>query len=114
MSETLAKKVNLACTSQCDVESLVSKYKIPQNWDRACSPMVNNEIWKIMNKYAQTQDKGIRDIQNFVATGITPIIKLAEVLKPHIMVNPEAKTLLSDSLTWTSAIQSVYKTKIFH
>ena len=58
-----------------------------------------------MNKYAQTQGKGIQDIQNLVATGITPIIKLAEVLKPHIMVNPEAKTLLSDSLTLLRQVQ---------
>ena len=58
-----------------------------------------------MNKYDQTQGKGIQDIQNLVATGITPIIKLAEVLKPHIMVNPEAKTLLSDSLTLLRQVQ---------
>ena len=52
-----------------------------------------------MNKQSQSQDRGIQDIQNLVATGITPIIKLAEILKPQIMSNPEAKTLLSDSLT---------------
>ena len=105
VSETLAKKVNLACTSQCDVESLVSKYKIPQNCDRACPPMVNHEIWKILDKRAQTQDKGIQDIQNLVAIGITPIIKLAEILKPQIMANSQAKTLLSDSLTLLGQVQ---------
>ena len=105
VSETLAKKVNLACTSQCDVDSLVIKYKIPQNCDRACPPLVNNEVWKIMNKQAQSNDKSIQDIQNLVATGITPIIKLAEVLKPQIRTNAEAKTLLSDSLTLLGQVQ---------
>ena len=105
VSETLAKKVNLACTSQCDVESLVSKYKIPQNCDRACPSMVNHEIWKILDKRAQTQDKGIQDIKNLVATGITPVIKLAEILKPQIMANSQAKTLLSDSLTLLGQVQ---------
>ena len=105
VSETLAKKVNLACTSQCDVDSLVIKYKIPQNCDRACPPLVNNEVWKIMNKQAQSNDRSIQDIQNLVATGITPIIKLAEVLKPQIRTNAEAKTLLSDSLTLLGQVQ---------
>ena len=105
VSETLAKKVNLACTSQCDVESLVSKYKIPQNCDRACPSMVNHEIWKILDKRAQTQDKGFQDIKNLVATGITLVIKLAEILKPQIMANSQAKTLLSDSLTLLGQVQ---------
>ena len=101
MSETLAKKVNLACTSQFDVDSLVIKYIIPQNCDRACPPLVNNEVWKIMSKQAQFNDKSIQDIQNLVATGITPIIKL----KPQIRTNAEAKTLLSDSLTLLGQVQ---------
>ena len=49
--------------------------------------MVNHEIWKMLDKRTQTQDKGIQDIQNLVATGITPIIKLTEILKPQIMAN---------------------------
>ena len=40
-----------------------------------------------------------------MATGLTPIIKLAELLKPHIMANNDAKTLLSDSLTLLGKVQ---------
>lgn len=105
VSETLASKVNLACTSQCDVDSLISKYKIPENCNKACPPAVNQEIWKILDKRAQSQDRGFQEIQNLVTTGITPIIKLAEVLKPQIVANREAKTLLSDSLTLLGQVQ---------
>lgn len=66
---------------------------------------MNNEVWKILNKQAQSNDRSIQDIQNLVATGITPIIKLAEVLKPQIRTNAEAKTLLSDSLTLLGQVQ---------
>ena len=59
VSESLAKLINTSCTSQCDTDSLVAKYKIPQNCDRACPPVVNQEIWKILDKRAQSQDKGI-------------------------------------------------------
>lgn len=105
VSETLAKKVNIACTSLCETDSLTSKYKIPQNCDKACSPLVNGEVWKVLDKRSQSQDKGLQDIQNLVATGLTPIIKLAELLKPQIMANNDAKTLLSDSLTLLGQVQ---------
>ncbi|MCG7879446.1 MAG: hypothetical protein N0C90_24410 [Candidatus Thiodiazotropha endolucinida] len=112
VSTTLAKKVNVACTSQCETDSLIVKYKVPQNCDKACPPLVNGEVWKVLDKRAQTQDKGLQDIQNLVATGLTPIIKLAEVLKPQIMTNNEAKTLLSDSLTLLGQVQ--YNLSIRH
>ena len=105
VSESLAKLINTSCTSQCDTDSLVAKYKIPKNCDRACPPVVNQEIWKILDKRAQSQDKGIQDIQNLVATGITPIIKLADVFKAQFMANKEAKTLLSDALTLLGQVQ---------
>lgn len=105
VSETLAKKVNVACTSLCETDSLTSKYKIPQNCDKACPPLVNGEVWKILDKRSQSHDRGLQDIQNLVATGLTPIMKLAELLKPQIMANNEAKTLLSDSLTLLGQVQ---------
>ena len=40
-----------------------------------------------------------------MATGLTPIIKLAESLKLQIMANNDAKTLLSDSLTLLGQVQ---------
>ena len=79
--------------------------KFQKNCDQACLPVVNQDIWKILDKRAQNQDKGIQDIQNLVATGITPIIKLADVLKSQFIANKEAKTLLSDALTLLGQVQ---------
>lgn len=58
--------------------------------------MVNNEIWKILPKRAQTYDKSFSDIQNLVAAGRMLIMKLADILKSQIAGNQEAKTLFSD------------------
>lgn len=99
ISNSLAKMINVACTTQCHTDTLVNKYKIPENCDYICPPMVNGEIWKVLDKRAQSQDRGMVDIQNLLSTAMTPVMRLAEVLKPHIMANNEAKTLLSDTLT---------------
>ena len=105
VSSFLANLINMACTSQCDTDSLISKYKVPQNCDKACPPTVNQEIWKILDKRAQSQDRGIVDIQNLVASRLTPIIKLAEILSPQIGGNKQAKSLLSDSLILLGQVQ---------
>ena len=103
--KSLANLINIACTSQCDTDSLLGKYKIPDNCDKACAPLVNSEIWKVMDKRSQTLDRSLADIQNLVGSGMTPIIQLAEVLKPQIPGNNEAKTLLADSLTLLGQVQ---------
>lgn len=105
ISQSLANLINATCTSQCVTDELVAKYKVPENCDKLCSPMVNNEIWKIMNKRAQSYDKCFSDIQNLVATGVVPIIKLLELVKPHIAGNTEAKTLFSDVITLMGQVQ---------
>ena len=88
----------MSCTSQCDTETLLSKYEISQNCNQACPPSVNSEIWKVLDRRAQSQDRGIVDIQNLVATGITPIIKLAEILTPQISSNKQAKDHLYNTI----------------
>ena len=103
--QSLANLINTTCTSQCVTDDLVAKHKVPENCDKLCSPMVNNEIWKIMNKRAQSYDKCFSDIQNLVATGVVPIIKLFEVVKPFIAGNSEAKTLFSDVITLMGQVQ---------
>ena len=105
IAQSLANLINATCTSQCVTDEMVAKYKVPENCDKLCSPMVNNEIWKIMNKRAQSYDKCFSDIQNLVATSIVPIINLFELVKPHIVGNPEAKTLFSDVITLMGQVQ---------
>jgi len=105
VSHSLASMINVACTSQCDVEPLLVKYKVPENCDKAGPPMVNNEVWKVMDRRSQSLDRGIVETQNLVAAGITPIIKLAETLKQHISSNPEAKSMISDALVMLGQVQ---------
>ena len=105
ISQSLANMINVACTSQCETESLVAKYPVPGNCEKMYAPRVNSEIWTFMQSMHQTSDKSIAQTQNLIASGMTPIIKLAEVLKPQIKGNAEAKTLISDALTLLGQVQ---------
>ena len=104
IAKSLAKLINVACTSQCDIEEIAKKYKIPENVDMAGPPLVNPEIWKILDKRVHTQDRGLAEIQNIVATAMEPVIKIAENLKSAAL-NQGTKTLLSDTLTLLGQVQ---------
>ena len=105
VSENLAEKVNVVCISACEIDKITSQYKVPQNCDKARSPPDNHEIWRVLDSRAQPQDKTIQDIQKLVATVMTPIIKLTEVIKPQISNKPEANTSLSDALILLGQVQ---------
>ena len=62
-------------------------------------------LWKVLDKHAPSQDRGLVDIQNVIATGMIQIIKLAELLRPHIQSNNEARTMIADALTLMGQIQ---------
>ena len=98
-SPSLASLINMACTTQCDTDDLVTKYKLPSNCKMMSPPLVNSEIWNDINKRAQTYDKAFGDIQSLIASGITPIFELLDILKEQIQSNEKAQTLISDSIT---------------
>ncbi|WAR24285.1 hypothetical protein MAR_037954 [Mya arenaria] len=98
VSEPLAKLSNVASTKQCEMDGVVTKYKVPSNCDLATPPTVNQEIWKIMNKRGHLNDKLMVDIQNLVAAGIGSVLKLVNLLKDQSL-GTEAKGVLSDTLT---------------
>ena len=110
VSASLAKMVNLACTTPCDVQGLLSDNKVPENCDKACPPLVNPEVWKVMDRKSRSQDRILFDIQSLVAGAISPVTKLAEMLKSEISENTEVKSLLSDALTCLG--QTQYKLSI--
>ena len=99
ISPTLASLINVACSSQCDTDEIVSKYKLPSNCDKLAPPLVNGEIWTEIHKKAQTYDKAFRDIQSLIATGLSPIFDLLKVLKDPIQASPEARVLISNAIT---------------
>jgi hypothetical protein len=105
VAKSLANMINLSCSSQCEIDHLTSKYKVPQNCTLAFPPTVNSEIWKIMDRRSQSIDKSFVEVQSLVGTAMTPIIKLAEVLKPTISGNVEAKTMLANALNLLGQIQ---------
>lgn len=69
VANSLANLINTACTSQCDTEDIASKYKVPENVN-SCPPMVNHEIWKVLEKRAHSNDRAISDIQTLLAAGM--------------------------------------------
>lgn len=62
VSSSLAKMINTACTSQCELDDIMSKYKIPSNSDKMGAPSVNAEIWSDIGRKAQSYDKAFQDI----------------------------------------------------
>lgn len=62
VSESMDGLINKALTAQCDLEPLVSKYKVPENCEKVVPALVNQEIWKAMDKKAHLQDKSLVDI----------------------------------------------------
>lgn len=105
ISQSLASLINTACSSQCDTDEIVSKYRVPENCSALGAPLVNSEIWKILDKKARSMDRGIVDIQNLVSVGIVPVIKLTECLKAAFIHNAEAKSLVADILTMLGQVQ---------
>lgn len=73
ISKSFADLTSTTCTSQSVTDEIVAEYKVPENCEKLCSPLVNSEIWKIMNKRAQSYDKCFSDIQNLLAAGVVPI-----------------------------------------
>lgn len=105
ISQSLANLINTVCTSQFETEKIVEKYKIPSNCDKLPSPLVNNEIWKLMTKPAQSYDKNFAEIQNLVATSVVPIMDLFRMVRPHFGDSNEARTLFSDVITLLGQVQ---------
>ena len=96
ISASLASLINTACTSQCDVEDILTKYKLPSNCDYMSAPSVNPEIWSEISRKAQTYDKAFQDIQTLIAMGMIPVIKLIQLLKSKM--SEEAQNLVSDTM----------------
>ena len=91
---SLAKLINTSCSVCCETEEIVNKYKIPENCEYLGAPLVNNEIWRVLDKKARSQDRSLADIQNLVATSVIPLVKLANLT--NMEKNEEAKKCVSD------------------
>ncbi|MCG8048844.1 MAG: hypothetical protein N0E48_25110 [Candidatus Thiodiazotropha endolucinida] len=97
VSPSLASLIDTACTSQCEIDEIISKYKIPSNCEKMGAPSVNPEIWSDIVRKAQTYDKAFQDIQTLISIGMVPILKLVKLMKSHM--SEEAQTSISDAIT---------------
>ncbi|XP_060596241.1 uncharacterized protein LOC132750311 [Ruditapes philippinarum] len=105
ISDSLSKLINTACTVQCDTDSLFNRYSVPSNCDLATPPLVNQEVWRFLDKKGHMQDKSLVDIQNLLSTSFVPVIKLIEMLKKNKSLNEEMKTLITDLITGLGQVQ---------
>ncbi|KAH3872872.1 hypothetical protein DPMN_036095 [Dreissena polymorpha] len=101
--DSLAKLINVACSTPYETDVFLEKYKVPENCDHVTPPLVNQEIWKILDKKSHANDRLLVDIHNLVASGFAPIIKLADLLNSHI--SAEAKNCISYCLTILGQVQ---------
>lgn len=104
INSSLAKLINTACTSPCETENLLQKFPIPENCDMLPAPLVNAEVWKILDRKARSYDQLFGQIQNLLAAGMVPIIKLIDIVK-DMAKNDKAKELVSESLTLLGQVQ---------
>ena len=58
----------------------MQKYQIPENCSNMGPPIVNPEVWRILEKKRHSYDRLLVKIQNLVAAGIVPIIKMTEIM----------------------------------
>ncbi|KAH3832862.1 hypothetical protein DPMN_106158 [Dreissena polymorpha] len=101
ISNSLANMINLACSTPCDIEEII-KYKIYNSWnfDKACPPIVNAEVWRIMDRKGHASDKGLQDLQAILTAAMVPIIKLAKMVKKSD-VKVQCKKYIADArLSW--------------
>jgi hypothetical protein len=105
IDKNLAKLVNSSCTTQSSVSDILHKYNVPENCDFLAPPSVNLDVWKVLGKKGQSQDRCLVDIQNIVAAEMVAVVKLASVLKHHIKSNVEAKSILTDLISLTGQVQ---------
>ena len=105
ISDSLSRLINTACTVQCDTDTLFNRYSVPSNCDLAIPPLVNQEVWRFLDKKGHMQDKSLVDIQNLLSTSLVPVIKLIEMLKKNKSLNDEMKTLFTDLFTGLGQVQ---------
>ncbi|XP_045204785.2 uncharacterized protein LOC123557402 [Mercenaria mercenaria] len=103
VSDKLAQLVSTSCTALCETDSLISTYKVPENCEMASPPLINQEVWKVLDKKSHMNDKILVGIQNLVAAGLGTVIKLTELIKGNI--SSEAKGVISDTFTVLGQVQ---------
>lgn len=103
VNEALGKAVNAAISIKSSKESMVDlekKYDRPENCNLLKVPRVNKEIWDAMNKQAHSDDLTLQVIQKSLATGMIPLVQMADMLVNKKELEPHVcKKMLADSIS---------------
>lgn len=83
VDDKLANMVNTLCTKEGETEKIIESHPRPANCTYLLAPRVNPDIWNIMPKSAQSRDSGFQAVQKTIATGIVPLLKIAEMSKSN-------------------------------
>ncbi|XP_052244724.1 uncharacterized protein LOC127853924 [Dreissena polymorpha] len=105
VSKSLAELMNTACTASCDTQSIRESHLVPENCDMMFPPSVNLEMWRNLDKRTRSVDRLFQDLQNLLAAGMVPVMKLAEMLRGNLPAKEQTKQLVSDSLTLLGQVQ---------
>ena len=74
ISPSLASLINAACSSQCDTDEIIRKYKIPSNCDKLAPPLVNGEIWTDIHKKAQHMTRHLEIFNLLLQQGLAQFL----------------------------------------
>ncbi|XP_061177945.1 uncharacterized protein LOC133186704 [Saccostrea echinata] len=103
VNEALGKAVNAAISIKTSKESMVElekKYDRPDSCNLLKVPRVNKEIWDAMNKQAHSEDLTLQVIQKSLATGIIPLVQMADMFVNKKELDPQTcKKMLADSIS---------------
>lgn len=83
----LADMVNSVCITEGDTEKLIEKYPRPANCKYLTAPKIDSDIWQMLPKFIQNRDAGFQAFQKIIASGIVPLMKVAQLLVPKSKEN---------------------------
>lgn len=79
----LAEMLNTLCTKEGESSKIVEDNPTPANCTNLLAPKVNTDIWNILPKFEQSRDSGFQAIQTTIIAGITPVLRIAEIMKTN-------------------------------
>lgn len=92
INEPLGKAVNAAISIKSGKESMVKlekKYERPENCNLLKVPHVKKKILDAIKKQAHSDDFNLRVIKKSLATGMIPLVQMADLLVNKLELEPQ-------------------------
>ncbi|XP_061186409.1 uncharacterized protein LOC133194473 [Saccostrea echinata] len=102
VNDGLAKAINAAISVKSNKEAMTElekQYARPENGNLKV-PRVNKEIWYVMEKNAHAVDLNLEIIQKSIATGLIPLVQMAEsLISKQDTESVKSKKMLGDPIS---------------